>query len=93
MSKKKNFVKASPSLSGSNAEIKRNKSVLENKWFVYLTLSLGILIAYFGAFSNDFVGWDDNAYVYENQDILNQNWGRLIPLFDMFRRACRSLIN
>ncbi len=78
MSKKKNFVKASPSLSGSNAEIKRNKSVLENKWFVYLTLSLGILIAYFGAFSNDFVGWDDNAYVYENQDILNQNWGRLI---------------
>ena len=56
MSKKKNFIKATPSLSGGNAEKKRNESVFENKWFVYLTLSFGILIAYFGAFSNDFVG-------------------------------------
>lgn len=54
----------------------------ENYWFdnqkiVFGLLGIIVFISYFGAFNNDFVGWDDNSYVYENQDVLNQNWGKL----------------
>jgi protein O-mannosyl-transferase len=59
-------------------ESAKKTSIFENKWLTYSILALSILIAYFGAFNNDFVGWDDNAYVYENQDVLKQNWGRLL---------------
>ncbi|MCP9768759.1 hypothetical protein EGI22_12605 [Lacihabitans sp. LS3-19] len=53
-------------------------SMFDNKWLTYSILAICIFIAYFRAFNNDFVGWDDNAYVYENQDVLKQNWGRLL---------------
>ena len=78
MSKKKSLPKESTPFSKIDRAEKNTYSVFQNKWFVYVTISICILIAYFGAFTNDFVGWDDNAYVYENQDVLKQNWGRLL---------------
>jgi protein O-mannosyl-transferase len=67
---------ASPKIEGKTSAFKT--SMFENKWLTYSILAICIFVAYFRAFNNDFVGWDDNAYVYENQDVLKQNWRRLL---------------
>jgi tetratricopeptide (TPR) repeat protein len=53
-------------------------SLFDNQKLVFAVLIFWILLIYLRSIGNGFVGWDDNEYVYENPDVLNQNWGRLL---------------
>lgn len=46
---------------------------LQKNWFLLALggLLLAVLAAFSGAFSHEFVSWDDHVYVYENPQILN----------------------
>jgi protein O-mannosyl-transferase len=85
MSKKNKFkpqdvVSQVPSSTSRNTEtIKTNSqnSIFTNSWLLIGILAIAVLIAYFGAFKNDFVGWDDNSYLSDNPDMMKRNWERL----------------
>ncbi|MBK6993477.1 MAG: glycosyltransferase family 39 protein [Lewinellaceae bacterium] len=75
MSKKKAKPTSSPAVAPAKAGRTKTSSEpwhLQN-WFLlaFGGLLLAVLAAFSGAFSHEFVSWDDHVYVYENPQILN----------------------
>ncbi|MFN0176231.1 MAG: hypothetical protein ACKVU0_16415 [Saprospiraceae bacterium] len=77
MSKKKAKPTSPASPAVASAKAGRTKTSTEpfhlQNWFLLALggLLLAVLAAFSGAFSHEFVSWDDHVYVYENPQILN----------------------
>jgi protein O-mannosyl-transferase len=85
MSKKNKANQSANSTSIPKKEITENQSIITensnpNLWFWVCigVLVISTFIAFAGGFDNNFVDWDDNAYVTENKMVLKPegNWGK-----------------
>ncbi len=50
------------------------------------------ILAYFPSFNNDFVNWDDDWYVIENEQIRSLDFGNIIDIYSSFFHGQYSLV-
>ncbi len=62
--------------------IKKNTDLFYTKnWFILTALLVFTFIVFYNSLHNDFVEWDDNEYVYQNEDIRSISPSSLAHLF------------
>ncbi len=71
------FMKNSKASRKSNTRRKNQKSHYKKRKWAILGLLLCTFLVYLPSLQNDFVNWDDNTYVYENEALINMDIGKM----------------